>query len=320
MSVYTRQDLSAMQAWPLERKVQVTQAKIIEWYVHFQGNVAVSFSGGKDSTVLLDLARRAFPDIRAAYVDTGLEYPEIREFVKSIPNVAWLKPDMPFNKVIKEYGYPVVSKEVARRIYYARKGGAWAIQQLQGKNRDGSTSKFAQRYIKWAHLVDAPFPISDYCCLVMKERPLNRFSKETGAQPIIGTMACESIRRQMAYLATGCNAFHKAKPSSQPMSFWTEQDVLQYLRMTKIPYASSIYGEIVEKEGKLKTTGASRTGCMFCMFGLHLEKRPNRFERMALTHPKQYDYCINRMGCGEVLDYLGIPYRNAGGGEMDAKG
>ena len=227
---------------------------------------------------------------------------------------------MPFNKVIKEYGYPVVSKEVARRIYYARKGGAWAIQQLQGKNRDGSTSKFAQRYIKWAHLVDAPFPISDYCCLVMKERPLNRFSKETGAQPIIGTMACESIRRQMAYLATGCNAFHKAKPSSQPMSFWTEQDVLQYLRMTKIPYASSIYGEIVEKEGKLKTTGASRTGCMFCMFGLHLEKRPNRFERMALTHPKQYDYCINRMGCGDVLDYLGIPYRNAGGGEMDAKG
>lgn len=83
--------------------------------------------------MLLDLARRAFPDIRAAYVDTGLEYPEIREFVKSIPNVAWLKPDMPFNKVIKEYGYPVVSKEVARRIYYARKGGAWAIQQLQGK-------------------------------------------------------------------------------------------------------------------------------------------------------------------------------------------
>ena len=59
--------------------------------------------------------------------------------------------------------------------------------------------------------------------------------------------------------------------------------------------------------------------CMFCMFGLHLEKRPNRFERMALTHPKQYDYCINRMGCGAVLDYLGIPYKSAGG-DVDAKG
>ena len=83
MNAYTRQDLSVMQAWPLERKIRVTQAKIIEWYHHYGGKVAVSFSGGKDSTVLLDLARRAFPDIPAVFVDTGLEYPEIREFVKN---------------------------------------------------------------------------------------------------------------------------------------------------------------------------------------------------------------------------------------------
>ena len=74
MSVYTRQDLSVMQAWPLERKIRVTQAKILEWYHHYGGKVAVSFSGGKDSTVLLDLARRAFPDLPAVFVDTGLEY------------------------------------------------------------------------------------------------------------------------------------------------------------------------------------------------------------------------------------------------------
>ncbi len=315
MSVYIRQDLSVMQAWPLERKIRVTQTKIMEWYYHYGGKVAVSYSGGKDSTVLLDLARRAFPEMRAAFVDTGLEYPEIRAFVKTVPNVAWLKPDMPFHKVIEQYGYPVISKEVARRIYYARRGGVWAIQQLQGKNRDGSTSKFAQRYVKWAHLVDAPFLISDQCCLVMKERPLDRFTKETGLQPIIGTLACESIRRQMAYLATGCNAFDKGKPSSQPMSFWLEQDILQHLRMTGIPYAKGVYGEIVEDGGKLKPTGAARTGCMFCMFGAHLEKSPNRFERMALTHPKQYDYCINRMGCGKVLDYIGVPYGRTGGDE-----
>ena len=91
MNAYTRHDLSVMQVWPLERKIRVTQAKIIEWYHHYGGKVAVSFSGGKDSTVLLDLARRAFPDIPAVFVDTGLEYPEIREFVKTVPNVTWLR-------------------------------------------------------------------------------------------------------------------------------------------------------------------------------------------------------------------------------------
>lgn len=308
MSFYTQQDLSTMQAWPLERKIRVTQAKIIEWYLHYKGKVAVSFSGGKDSTVLLDLARRAYPDIRAAFVNTGLEYPEIRAFVKTVPGVVWLRPEMPFHKVIETYGYPVISKKVARRLYYARKGAAWAQMHFEGKNRDGTDSGFAQRFVKWAYLLDAPFLISDQCCNVMKERPLEQFSKESGCFPIIGTMACESERRKRAYLASGCNAYLKTRPSSKSLSFWLEQDILQYLKFTGIPYASGIYGEIREEKGRLATTGAQRTGCMFCMFGVHLERRPNRFERMADTHPKLYEYCINRLGCGRVLDYIGVPY------------
>ena len=118
----------------------------------------------------------------------------------------------------------------------------------------------------------------------MKKRPIHRYTKENGVVQITGTMACESMRRESTYLKYGCNAFNKGEPTSQPLSFWTERDVLQYLRMTGIPYAS-IYGDIVEKNGKLVTTGAQRTGCMFCMFGAHLEKKPNRFQRMALTHP-----------------------------------
>jgi len=307
MSVYTKQDLSVMQAWSLERKIQVTQTKIIEWYQHYDGKVHVSFSGGKDSTVLIDLVRRVYPDVPAAFVDTGLEYVEIRAFVKTIHNVTWLRPKMPFHKVIKEYGYPVISKEVARRIYYARKGSEWAICNLKGLMKDGTPSKFNQRYVKWAHLVDSPFLISENCCAITKKRPIHAYQKETGLMPIIGTMACESMRRQSAYLDNGCNGFHKKSPSSQPLSFWTEQDILAYLKLTKIPYAS-VYGDIVEEKGKLTTTGIRRSGCMYCMFGVHLEKGPNRFQRMAQTHPKQYDLCINKLGCGKVLDYIGVPY------------
>lgn len=63
---------------------------------------------------------------------------------------------------------------------------------------------------------------------IMKERPLHRYNQETGRKQIIATMACESARRQSVYLKIGCNAYHKRDPTSQPMSFWTEQDVLAY--------------------------------------------------------------------------------------------
>src|SRR5699024_1335912 len=105
----------------------------------------------------------------------------------------------------------------------------------------------------------------------------------------------------------GCNAFEKKRPTSQPMSFWTEQDILQYIVENNLEYAS-VYGNTVLENGKFKTTGLDRTGCMFCMFGCHLEKSPNRFQRMKETHPKQYDYCMNNLGLKDVLDYIGVDY------------
>lgn len=139
---YTVADLQAMQAWPLSRKIQVTQTRIIEWYIKNNGQVYVSFSGGKDSTVLLDLARRIYPDIPAVFIDTGLEYPEIREFVKSIDSVTWLRPKMNFRKVIETYGYPLVSKEISAKIYFARKGRKEALMAFEGKKVDGTESKY----------------------------------------------------------------------------------------------------------------------------------------------------------------------------------
>lgn len=316
----TNDDLKTMQAWPLDRKIRVSQTRIMEWYRRWDGNVSVNFSGGKDSTVLLDMARRVYPDIEAVFVDTGLEYPAIREFVKTKENVNILKPKMNFKKVLDTYGYPVVSKEVSEAVKEARIGLAkgdgsysYRIERLRGtyKDKDGNPSRYNKK--KWGFLLEAPFKISDECCDVMKKEPLKRYQKESGKYPIIGTMAAESLLRRNSWLRFGCNIVDSREPRSRPLSFWTEQDILKYLVITNIPYAS-VYGDIVEEdqmtmlEPRYTTTGAKRTGCMFCMFGAHLEERPNRFEQMKETHPKQYDYCINKLGCGEVLDYIGAPY------------
>ena len=100
MGKHTREELKIMQAWPLEKKIEVTLGLILEWYKYYDGQVFASFSGGKDSTVLLDLVRRVCADIPAVFVDTGVEYPEIREFVKTVSNVEWLKPKMSFKEIV----------------------------------------------------------------------------------------------------------------------------------------------------------------------------------------------------------------------------
>ena len=299
-----------MQSWSLERKIRVTQTRIMEFYDHYGGQVYVSFSGGLDSTVLLDLARRVYPDIEAVYVDTGLEYPELRDFVKTFDNVTILKPELTFREVIKKYGYPVVSKHVAKMIGRYQNGSRAesTIQCLSG------TYKCAQfNCANWAYLTEAPFNISSKCCDMMKKRPIHIFEKQSGKHGILGTLAEESRQRRLNWLTSGCNVFDGQSSKSQPLSFWTRQDELRYIKTFEIPYCS-VYGEIVEKDnGELVTIGLDRTGCMFCGFGAHREKLPNRYQRLAETHPKIYDYILKDwdeggLGFKKVLDYIGVIY------------
>lgn len=323
--VHDAQRLKELQALPLWRKIQITQARIIEWYQYYEGNVYISFSGGKDSTVLLDIARKIYPDIEAVFVDTGLEYPELREFVKSFNNVTWLYPEKynrkikqyeryTYKQVLKDYGYPIISKEVSRDISVARR-------KPNGKTADkfNPESDYCKKYglqwclNKWNFLKDSDIPISNQCCTIMKKHPLRKYNKKFCKYPIIGTMASESSLRKKEWINNGCNAFNTNNPSSQPMSFWTEQDVLEYIDTYKISYAS-VYGDIIKDEkDKYITTKLNRTGCVFCGFGCHLEKSPNRFERLKETHPKMWDYCTrpieeNGLGMGEVLDYIGVKW------------
>lgn len=310
-SKHTSEDLKIMQAWDLDRKIQVSQTRIMEWYNHFEGRVYVSFSGGKDSTVLLDLCRRMYPDMEAVFVDTGLEYPEVRDFVKSVENVTWLKPEMNFRKVLDKYGYPVISKEVSLKIKSARsKPDGYAMQSFNKDSPKNIKQNQKYSFAKYKYLIDSPFKISHQCCDIMKKKPIKVYEKNTSNMGILGTMATESMNRNSQWLKYGCNAFEKNRPTSQPLSFWTESDILEYLYRFKIPYCS-VYGEIIKDKDKYINDGLKRTGCMFCMFGVHLEKEPNRFQLMKETHPKMYDYCIreeNGLGLGKVLDFIGVDY------------
>ena len=350
--------LKQMQSLPLEAKIIMTQTRIRAWCDHWCDQVYVSFSGGKDSTVLKHIVDN-MPggyDIPAVFVNTGLEYPEIQKFVKDIkagkyhcfnPNVEILRPEMRFDEVLKNYGYPIVSKEVSQTVYEARKNQktgkySYRLKKLNGEAVDKEGKPSTYNIPQWKFLLDAPYDISHKCCDVMKKKPAKQYEKETGRKPIIATMASESRLRYAKWLRFGCNAFNQNRPSSQPLSFWTEQDILHYIKKYNVPYAS-VYGDIqvkqsedtdkgqinmidylecYEPEDTLETTGCNRTGCIFCMFGCHLEKEPNRFQRLKETHPRQYEYCINGgemvdgkwqpskegLGLGKVLDYIGVKY------------
>lgn len=362
MNKHQPHDLKQMQSLPLEAKITMSTRRIELWFVHWDGNVYVSFSGGKDSTVLADLVARFCKRygyvLYLVFVNTGLEYPEIQKFVKTFAewlrntyeievHLDILRPDLRFDEVIKKYGYPVISKAVSNTVHYAKKNivegkDTLRVRQMLGveKNHEGGASKFNKK--KWQFLLDAPFDIHSECCRVMKKKPFYRYEDDTGRKPLIATMATESSERKANWEKYGCNAFDKKHPSSQPLSFWTEQDVLHYLKKYNIPYCS-VYGEILikppegidegqinvidflgcyEPEDTLQTTGCARTGCIFCAYGCHEEGTQNRFQRLKETHPNQYRYCIGGgemvdgkwqpnkegLGLGYVLDYIGVKY------------
>lgn len=416
MGKHVISDLWQMQSLPLEAKIRMTKYRIRQWVEYYgEDGVYVSFSGGKDSTVLLDLVRQMYSNVTAVFVDTGLEYPEIREFVKTFSNVVWLKPKKNFKQVITEYGYPFISKEVSDKVDGARKymqalnnaqsrereresrtvRYAWGIADLLGidrrgeakespeylslkmgiipsetsryqqvvgtyKNKDGSVSKYCIPRYKF--FLEAPFNLSASCCRIMKKSPVHSYGRKTHKKPMTAQMASESRLRTAQWLRNGCNGFEMTSPISNPMSFWTEQDVLLYIELNKdrmcrdrinchekvMWYGSrivsretgatiesieyyrpicSVYGDIVTEPSDcdyefterseifdkdrplLKTTGCSRTGCMFCGYGCHLEKSPTRFEQMKETHPKQYAYIMKPveeggLGYKDVIDWI----------------
>lgn len=219
-----------------------------------------------------------------------------------------------FNEVILKYGYPIISKEVSEAIYYARRivpRESYPIRRLmllgklpsesvknslgldKTKENMGSKSSIFNKK-KWLPIArDMPFLVSHYCCNRMKKEPLSKYGKSIQSYSYIGTLTEESRVRKQAWLRHGCNAFDSKKITSQPLSFWTNQDILEYIKRFNLDMCS-VYGEIETlSNGKLHCTGCQRTGCIFCGFSAHLDRQgEERFLMLKETHPKQYNYCI----------------------------
>lgn len=314
MTHLTLSDLRTRQAWPFNQKIDHTVGAI-EAFVNFckehgqtpdaVAGVAgmptsrpitpyVSFSGGLNSTVLLDIARRFVDrDMKGVFCSTGNEFPEIIQFVRHTENVEIIRPEITPREVLAQYGFPLVSKQSAQAVRQIRTTNSDKLRAYRlygnGARQAGVLAE------KWRYLVDEPYMTSEKCCEMLKKRPFRKYNARTNSLAMVGTMADESKLRQTMYVRRGgCNAFSDdlRKVHSAPLSIWTDVDCWAYIRRFNVPY-SSIYD----------VPGIRRTGCMFCGFGAHMPG-DCRFRVLFDLHLKVYHMAMNYTNNG-------ITYRTA---------
>lgn len=280
-----RHTLASLREMNLESKIIQTKYLIKSAVEEFGiEKVYISYSGGKDSTVLSHIAKSMYPNILHLFANTTNEYPETLEHIqweKSVnkTNLLTVIPKdvhgeiWTFKKVVERYGYPMFSKRISNAIRTYQH----ALSAQTKENAELYIKRNFKKYEKYKEL-----PISDKCCDKLKKDPLRRKAKELGLEcAILGILASESYQREKDWLEYGCNVFHKHKDNqSRPLSFWTEADILEYIHEYHVRIPS------------LYDMGYTRNGCMYCGFGVNLESDRNRYQRLSETHPIQYSYFV----------------------------
>lgn len=289
----TMQELEERLSWTLDQKIDHCIGTIENFVSRTGHKVYVSFSGGKDSTVLLDIARRYYDkDILGVFCNTGNEYPEIVKFVHSIDNITVLNINTNMVSIIKEKGFPLVSKDVSekvRQLQHSKSSKLIDIRLYGYRDHGNRKGKLAT---KWQYLKDAPFDISEKCCDVMKKSRFKKYEKESGLYPLIGIRTMESRQRTMEYIKRGgCSAFTGRRPRSFPISIFTDNDIEEYIRRYNVEICP-IYND----------PAVRRTGCMCCGFGA--DQDPKHFEYLYNHYPKAYAYFMG-------LTNHGVTYRDA---------
>ncbi|WP_288237032.1 phosphoadenosine phosphosulfate reductase family protein [uncultured Alistipes sp.] len=291
----TLADLRERQKWPLNQKIDHTCGAIeafINYCKEHDRTPYVSFSGGLNSTVLLELARRFIDhNMLGVFDNTGNEYPEIIRFVKQTPNIVIIRPQMTPRQVLERYGFPLVSKEQSQGIYQVRHSKSERTRQRRLEGGKVRSATIAQ---KWRYLIAEPYEVSPLCCDMLKKRPFHRYDRETQSLGMVGTMTEESDLRQVQYLRRGgCNSFSEdvSKSKGFPLSVWLEEDCWNYIRKMNVPY-SPIYD----------VPGIRRTGCMFCGFGAQF-KSDRRYRILYDRYPTIYRHVLNYTNNGYTLGY-----------------
>ncbi|MCT7643882.1 phosphoadenosine phosphosulfate reductase family protein [Aliarcobacter butzleri] len=306
----TYEELRIKQSWALWQKVEHTKKRIKEFLEFTDNKAFISFSGGKDSCVLLHIARQVDLNILAVFSNTTNEYPELVDFVRKTENVKIVYPKINFKQSVKLYGFPFVGKKVAISISRLRnpteKNKNTRRLYLTGLTRENKMSKKYKLAKKWYFLFDkevTKFDITAKCCDVLKKEPLKRFKKESGLYPIIGTTTDESQDRASNYIKYGCNIYDN-EPVSRPLSIWTEKDIWDYIKINNVPY-SKLYDDLILEDGTI-VKGEKRLGCVGCGMGCDLEE-VNRFETLRLRNPKHYEnvmkYTNNGITFKEAFDH-----------------
>ncbi len=318
------------QSLPYLAKVEHAKRRAAEFYDEItiikDANVHVSVGGLDSLTLLLFIRKYIDSSIPAVSVST-LEDKSIQRIHQQL-GITSLNPYKSKVEVIDDCGYPIISKEKAAKIQTLcnptekNKTVRNAIMTgdcgKQGHFAKNSRMKLPQ---KWLNLFGgmenekygtnykiAPFKVSADCCYFMKEKPCDDWAKQNNSYPYLGLMASEGGRREKALMKNGCNYYGKTTTRSAPFAIFMRQDILQLALDLEVPIPE-IYGTIERKsDGTLYTTRAQRTGCSMCGFGIHLEKRPHRFDRLREDNPKEWEFWMYTKGWGAVLDYIGVEW------------
>lgn len=340
------EEMLLKQRVPYSIKVQMSKDRIRDFIKECEKrglNYHVSV-GGLDSIVLAHLIKKMGYDIPMVSAST-LEDKSIQEVHKEMGCIV-VQPLKNKVRILQEEGFPVLSKKIANKIdtianptennKTVRHAIITGECGEQGHFATDSKMRLPLTYLKLFGGLDQEgaalgygrpdFKVSHKCCYYLKEAPCDNWAKEHNSVPFLGLMASEGGQRADALEENGCNYFGKTTARSCPFAFYYHSDVVR-LAVDLGVHIPSIYGEVRTRRNdelpdgiEYYTTGEQRTGCSMCGFGIQLETRPHRFDRLYERNPQEWDFWMNRCvidentgekyGWGRVLDYIGVEWKD----------